>query len=94
MSALANELRPNQAEFQDTYGWILYQMKEYESAQEWLIKAIDNGGGSNPGILEHYGDILFQIGKTEAAIIEWQKALDQKSGKDEELQEKIRSRQL
>ncbi len=94
MSALANELRPNQSQFQDTYGWILYQMKEYESAREWLIKAIDNGGNSNPGILEHYGDILFQIGKTEAAIVEWQKALEQKGGKDEGLQEKIRSRQL
>ncbi len=94
MSALANELHPNQAQFQDTYGWILYQMKEYESAREWLIKAIDNGGDSNPSILEHYGDILFQIGKTEAAIIEWQKALEKKGGKDEGLQEKIRSRQL
>jgi len=94
MSALANELRPNQSQFQDTYGWILYQMKEYESASEWLTKAIDNGGNSNPGILEHYGDILFQMGKTEAAIVEWQKALDKKGGKDEGLEEKIRSRQL
>ena len=94
MSALANELRPNQPEFQDTYGWVLYQMKEYESAREWVTKAIDSGGDSNPSLLEHYGDILFQMGETEAAILEWQKALDKKGGKDEDLEEKIRNRQL
>jgi len=94
MSSLANELKPNQAQFQDTYGWILYQMKEYEGAKEWLSKAIDNGGINNASILEHYGDVLYQLGKTDAAIAEWQKALDKKGGTDDTLEEKIRRRQL
>lgn len=94
MSALANELKPNQPQFQDTYGWILYKMKAFEGAREWLSKALDNGGINNAGILEHYGDVLYQLGKTDAAIAEWQKALDKKGGSDDSLEEKIRRRQL
>lgn len=94
MSALSNELQPNQPEFQDTYGWVLYQMKEYDGAKEWLTKALDNGGNTNPTILEHYGDILFQLGKKDAAIAEWQKALDANGGKNEVLEGKIEKRQL
>lgn len=76
MSALSNELAPNQAVYQDTYGWILYKMKEYKAAKEWFSKALTNGGNTNPGILEHYGDVLFQLKEIEEAISYWQKALD------------------
>ncbi|MEM8908017.1 MAG: tetratricopeptide repeat protein [Bacteroidota bacterium] len=93
MSALSNELRPNQADYQDTYGWILYKMKEYKAAKEWVKKALNNGGDSVPGILEHYGDILYQLNEVNEAILQWEKALE-KGGKSELLEKKIMDRQL
>ncbi|MEM9821083.1 MAG: tetratricopeptide repeat protein, partial [Bacteroidota bacterium] len=93
MSALSNELRPNQADFQDTYGWILYKMKEYKAAKEWVKKALNNGGNDTPGILEHYGDILYQLNDVEQAIVHWEKALE-KGGTSKLLEKKISDRQL
>ncbi len=93
MCAKANELSPNNPYYQDTYGWILYKIKEYNAAKEWIGKAIANGGGEMPNILEHYGDILFQLNDVKNAIINWQKALD-KGSKSEILEKKIADRQL
>jgi tetratricopeptide (TPR) repeat protein len=93
MSALSNELAPNQPLFQDTYGWILYRMKEYKAAKEWISKALTNGGDQLPGVLEHYGDILFQLKDTEEAISYWQKALD-KGANSANLEKKISDRKL
>lgn len=74
LSAKSNELEPNTISFQDTYGWILYQLEDYTNAEEWIKKAVDNGGGDNAVILEHYGDVLYQLGKNEEALKYWKKA--------------------
>ncbi|MDQ3046092.1 MAG: tetratricopeptide repeat protein [Bacteroidota bacterium] len=71
MSKRCNELEPNTSSYQDTYGWILYQMKKYDDAKVWVGKAVDNGGGSNGTLLEHYGDILYQLGDTTGALNYW-----------------------
>ena len=86
MSSVANELAPNQPTYQDTYGWVLYQMKEYKAAKEWIAKALDNGGDVFPDILEHYGDVLYQLEDTASAITYWKQALEK--GSDSELLEK------
>ena len=93
MCAKANELNPSNPYYQDTYGWILYKIKEYSAAKEWVGKAIANGGDEMPMILEHYGDILFQLNDVENAIINWQKALD-KGSKSKMLEKKIADKQL
>ena len=49
-------------------------------------KALSNGGIELPLILDHYGDILFQLKETEEAVKYWQKALDK--GSDSPLLEK------
>lgn len=74
MSKLSNDLRPGQPSYLDTYGWILYEMKNYTGAKEWLQKAIDNGGNDNGTILEHMGDTLFKLGETEKAVEFWKRA--------------------
>lgn len=71
MSKKSNEIEPNNSSYQDTYGWILYQMKKYDDAKVWIGKAIENGGKSNSTLLEHYGDILFKLGETEEAVKYW-----------------------
>ena len=93
MSKHSIELKPNEARLQDTYGWILYKKKEYGKAKEWVEKALKNGGESMPTVLEHYGDILFQMNDKEQALMYWQKA--QEVGSDSELLEKkITDKQL
>lgn len=93
MAAKANELAPNQPNYQDTYGWILYKMKEYEASKDWISKALANGGDSNPIILEHYGDALYQLKETDQAVSYWQQALE-KGGASSLLEKKIANRQL
>jgi tetratricopeptide (TPR) repeat protein len=91
MAARCNELRPNNPNYQETYGWVLYKMKDYEGAKLWLGKALENGGDQFPDILEHYGDVLFQMGDTDQAIEFWQKA-QQKGSKSGSLERKISSK--
>ena len=71
MSKKCNGLSPDNPSYQDTYGWILYQMKKYDDAKTWIGKAIEAGGKTNGTLLEHYGDVLFQLGETDSAIKYW-----------------------
>lgn len=74
MAKKAVDLEPDQYNYQDTYGWVLYQNSEYQEAAHWLEKAVDNGGSINGEILEHYGDALFMMGNTEKAVEIWKMA--------------------
>lgn len=73
LSKKCNELMPNQATYQDTYGWILYKLGRFSEAEIWLKKAIE-GEENNAVILEHYGDVLFQLNRPKEAIEYWEKA--------------------
>lgn len=74
MAQKANELYANQASFEDTYGWILFQQGNYKEAKEWLEKALDNGGNESGVILEHYGDVLYMLNDKTGAVSYWKKA--------------------
>jgi len=76
MSAYSNKLEPDNTSFLDTYAWILFQMNDFTGAKEWQDKAIKAGGDKSGTILEHYGDILFKLGKKDDAIEYWKKAKD------------------
>lgn len=93
MSKKSNELEPNNNSFQDTYGWILYQMKKYEEAKKWIEKAIQNGG-NNGVILEHYGDILFKLGEEDRAVKSWNEAKQKGGGGSEFLDRKLADKKL
>jgi tetratricopeptide (TPR) repeat protein len=84
---------PDKASFQDTYGWVLFKMGDYENAEKWLKKAIDNDNKNSPVLLEHYGDVLFKLGRKTDAMKYWIKAKENtKEGETtESLQEKIRT---
>jgi tetratricopeptide (TPR) repeat protein len=74
MSYKCNELEKENGTYQDTYAWVLYELKEYDEAKEWMEKALKNGGDKSAVVVEHYGDILYQLGDVESAIIQWKKA--------------------
>ncbi|RLD26455.1 MAG: hypothetical protein DRI54_02825 [Bacteroidetes bacterium] len=71
MAKKAVELEPDQYNYQDTYGWVLFQNSEYQEAAYWLEKAVDNGGSVNGEVLEHYGDALFMMGNIDKAVEIW-----------------------
>jgi tetratricopeptide (TPR) repeat protein len=88
MSLKANELYANQASFEDTYGWILFQQEKYKEAKIWIEKAMEHGGKESGTILEHYGDVLFKLNETENAISLWKEAKE-KEGYSDLLDKKI-----
>jgi tetratricopeptide (TPR) repeat protein len=74
MSEKSNVLSPNNAAYEDTYGWVLYKLGRYADAKEWVGKALQHGGNADGTVLEHYGDILFQFGDVNGAVEAWTKA--------------------
>ncbi len=58
----------------DTYAWVLYKQKKYVQALKWEQKAINNGGKTSGVVIEHYGDILYRLGKHKEALTQWKKA--------------------
>lgn len=84
----ANELAPNQAFIQDTYGFVLYKKRDFKKAKEWMTKALATDGERSPAILEHYGDLLFEMNEKDKALRYWQKAVEQGST-SKSLQKKI-----
>tara|TARA_B100001057_G_C22854469_1_gene952209 strand:+ start:717 stop:2465 length:1749 start_codon:yes stop_codon:yes gene_type:complete len=92
MSRKCIELDPDQATYQDTYGWILYKLKRFKDAEEWLKKAVE-GEGENAVILEHYGDVLFQVNRKTEAIKYWNRS-KHLGGESELLNKKIREGML
>lgn len=65
---------PDNAGYLDTYAWIYYKQKNFSEAKTQIEKSLLNGGDKDAGILEHYGDILFQLGEQDKALESWQKA--------------------
>lgn len=91
-SRRSNELSPNNGNYMDTYGWILYQSGKYKEAEDWLMRAAKKEN-KRPVILEHYGDVLFKLGKPEEALKLWQQAKDA-GGNSESLLKKIQLKKL
>jgi len=74
MSKKTIEIFPEEANYLDTYAWILYQMKDYESAKIFMIKAIEISESKTFYI--HLSDILIELGEFDEAEIYRLKAKD------------------
>ena len=74
MGRKANQLVKDNASYEDTYAWILYKQKNYDEAKRWQEKALQHSNDKNGTLLEHYGDIIYQLGQTDNALEYWQKA--------------------
>lgn len=92
LSKRSNDLKPNDASYIDTYGWILYQQKKYKEAEEWLGRAIKLST-KRSDILEHYGDVMYRLNKPEEAMKYWLLA-QEAGGKNEILLNKISSKKI
>src|SRR5690606_18307556 len=92
MSRQSIRLDPENVAYQDTYAWVLYKAGRYAEACKWIEKAIDSFPHS-PTFLEHYGDILFQLGEKNEAVEMWNKAREL-GGRSGLLDQKIKEKKL
>lgn len=70
----AIELDPENVNNQDTYGWVLFKMKRYEEARFWIQKAYDSSENPSGTVVEHLGDVYYELGKVEKAVDLWKEA--------------------
>ncbi|WP_436515033.1 tetratricopeptide repeat protein [Ekhidna sp. To15] len=91
MSTRLVEQHPNNSTYLDTHGWVLYISGKYKESRKFLEKAasLDDDGT----VIEHYGDVLFQLGEVEEAILQWERARDLGST-SELIEKKISDRKL
>lgn len=82
MIDLALKIEPDNGGYRDTKAWVLFQQGKYDEALVWIGKALDSGNSSDGAIIEHYGDILFKLGRIDEAVIQWDKASFLKGGSD------------
>ncbi|MDO9000534.1 MAG: tetratricopeptide repeat protein [Bacteroidota bacterium] len=92
LSKKANEIIPNNRNYMDTYGWILYQQKKYKESETWL-KSAAKMGPPKADILEHYGDLLYRLNKVDEAVVQWNLA-KQAGGNSEALLTKLKLKKL
>jgi tetratricopeptide (TPR) repeat protein len=75
MAKKLTDLYPSEANYQDTYAWVLFKLQKYAEALPIIEKSITLGGDKKADVMEHYGDILWKSGNTERAVEAWEKAL-------------------
>jgi tetratricopeptide (TPR) repeat protein len=86
------ELFPEEATYLDTYGWVLYVDKDYKNAKTYLEKAATNS--TSGVVVEHYGDVLFQLGQKDEAVKQWKKAKQLGGDLSDKIDKKIAEQKL
>jgi Tfp pilus assembly protein PilF len=89
MSKKSLELRPDEVNFIDTYGWILYKKGDFAKAKTYIEKAMGlTKDAPSATLYDHLGDILYKLNEKTKAIAAWKKAKETGSD-DKNLDKKI-----
>lgn len=74
MSAIVIRDQPWNPTYLDTYAWIMFKRKNFATAREYIDSALN--AEDNPGVdlLEHAGDIYFNLGLPDDALTFWKRA--------------------
>ena len=83
---------PDNETYLDTYAWVLYKQKDYSGARTYLERASKNT--KDASILEHYGDVLWQLGDQAGAVAAWQRAQKAGRGATPLLERKVKDQKL
>ena len=85
-------LEPENGAYLDSLGWAHFKEGRFTVAEEYLRKAAERMV-TNSVIQDHYGDVLFELGRFDAAIAAWQLALngDRDSIEPGDIQRKIQT---
>lgn len=73
MSKKTIEKEPDNASYLDTYGWILFKLKDYKNAAVYIEKAVKIS--KNETLLDHLGDVYEAQGEIIKALKAWNEAL-------------------
>lgn len=93
LSAQLIKSHPDNNSFLDTHAWVLYKQKKYREARK-IMERVISSGKANATHLEHFGDILYQLGDVDLAVQYWKKAREQSGSDNELLNKKIANRKL
>jgi tetratricopeptide (TPR) repeat protein len=66
---------PYNAAYLDSLGWAYFRQNKLDLAEENLSKAAAQRGRDS-AVQDHYGDLLFKLGRYQDAVSAWQRALD------------------
>ena len=86
---------PENAAYLDSMGWVLFKLKEFEKARDWLQKAVDLKSGNDSTIWDHLGDCHRELNATDKAREAYTTALrvaEEDKPQDEELIGKIKTK--
>jgi tetratricopeptide (TPR) repeat protein len=78
MSKRTIDIESDNATYLDTYAWILHKLGRDSEAQPVFRKAMTLGGRESAVILDHYGDVLFELEEYDTAILYWEDSLSKK----------------
>ena len=67
-------IKPEEAAFIDSMGWVLYRLQNYAEAVTYLRRALELF--VNDEVAAHLGEVLWIMGETAEAVKIWQKALE------------------
>ena len=70
----AAKAKPKNPAITDTYAFVLFKQKKYALAQQWIEIAVQNKKTNDGVYLEHYGDILYFLGESDNALLQWKLA--------------------
>ncbi len=76
LSAVTLREEPDNATWLDTYAWVLFKLRDYSKAKEYIDRALELDTEPSSEIFEHAGDIYFMAGDPAKAVGFWRKALE------------------
>ncbi|RYZ54737.1 MAG: tetratricopeptide repeat protein [Sphingobacteriales bacterium] len=93
MSLKSLQIRPGEATFLDTYGWILYKQGKYHDARKYIEDALKANPDADGTLWEHLGDVYFRLNDVSKAVEYW-KTAKEKGTENTEIDKKIQDRKL
>lgn len=91
LSETATLMYSDVATYLDTRAWVLFKLKRYDEAKQWIQKALAKAP-QDAEINEHYGDILYFLGEKENALKYWKIAYESNK-ENSSLQHKIATKE-
>jgi tetratricopeptide (TPR) repeat protein len=70
----ALRVEPDNGSYLDSLGWAYYKDGKLDLAEDYLKRAAEQLG-TNSVVQDHYGDVLFKLGRLDDAIAAWSRAL-------------------
>ena len=83
LSAKVIQANPDNATYLDTYAWVFFMKKDYQLAKFYMETALSKTTEDSAVLVEHYGDILFNLNDIDNALVQWRKSL--KMGNDSKI---------